>query len=72
MLPMTFNRKVLETLFTQDGEAVQRVIQILLAVIMKRVLPYFKKRGADVTVLARISQDLTIQRLEDEANKEHW
>ena len=71
MLPMTFNRKVLETLFTQDGEAVQRVIQILLAVIMKRVLPYFKKRGADVTVLARISQDLTIQRLEDEEDRIH-
>ena len=71
MLPMTFNRKVLETLFTQDDEAVQRVIQILHALLMKRVIPYFKKRGADVTVLARISQELAIQRLEDEQDIIH-
>jgi ATP-dependent Lon protease len=71
MLPMTFNRKVLETLFTQDGEATQRVIQILRAVVMKRVLPYFKTRGADATVVARISQHLGIQRLEDEEDRIH-
>jgi hypothetical protein len=69
MLPMTFNRKVLETLFTQDGEGVQRVLHVLHAIIVKRVLPYFKKRGTDATLLARISQQVAIQRLEDEGDR---
>jgi ATP-dependent Lon protease len=69
MLPMTFNRKVLETIFTQDGEGIQRVLHILHAIIMKRVIPYFKRRGTDATLLARISQHVAVQRLEDEGDR---
>ena len=71
MLPMTFNRRVLETLFTQEEEALQRVLNILQAVLMKRVAPYFKKRGADATLLARSVQSTSIQRLEDEEDRIH-
>jgi endopeptidase La len=71
MFAMTFNRKALETLFTQEGEGIQRVLQILHAIVMKRVVPYFKKRGTDVTLLARISQHIPIQRLEDEEDRIH-
>jgi endopeptidase La len=69
MLPMTFRRKALETLFTQEGEGIQRVLQILHAIVMKRVVPYFKKRGTDATLLARTSQRMPIQRLEDEEDR---
>jgi ATP-dependent Lon protease len=68
---MTFNRKVLETLFTQDDQGIQRVLHVLQAIIVKRVLPYFKKRGTDATLLARISQHVAIQRLEDEGDRIH-
>jgi endopeptidase La len=71
MLPMTFNRKVLETLFTQERQGVQRVISILHMILMKRVVPYFKKRGTEPTLLARISQNIAIQRLEDEEDRIH-
>jgi endopeptidase La len=71
MLPMTFNRRVLETLFTHEEEALQRVLHILQAVLMKRVVPYFKKRGTDATLLARSVQSTSIQRLEDEEDRTH-
>jgi ATP-dependent Lon protease len=69
MLPMAFNRKVLETLFTHDGEAFQRVLRILQTVLMKRVVPYFKRRGTDATLLARGAESTSIQRLEDEEDR---
>jgi endopeptidase La len=71
MLPMTFNRRVLETLFTHEEEALQRVLHILQAVLMKRVSPYFKKRGTEATLLARGVQSTSIQRLEDEEDRIH-
>jgi endopeptidase La len=69
MLPMTFNRRVLETLFTHDKEALQRVLRILQTVLMKRVVPFFKRRGTDATLLARGTQSISIQRLEDEEDR---
>jgi endopeptidase La len=71
MLPMTFNRKVLETLFIQEGEGIQRGLQILHAIIGKRVVPYFRKRGTDATLLARVSQRVAMQRLEDDEDRIH-
>jgi hypothetical protein len=38
---------------------------------MKRVAPYFKKRGTDATLLARSVQSTSIQRLEDEEDRIH-
>ena len=71
MLPMTFNRRVLETLFTQDGESLQRVLRILHALLLKRVVPYFKKRGTEATLLVRSAEATTLQRLEDEEDRIH-
>jgi endopeptidase La len=71
MLPMTFNRRVLETLFIQDEEAIQRVLRILHAVLRKRVVPYFNKRGTDATLVSRSTQSTFIQRLEDEEDRIH-
>ena len=71
MLPMRFRRKALETLFTQEGEGIQRIFHILSAIVMKRVVPYFKRRGTDATLLARIVQHIPIQRLEDEEDRIH-
>jgi len=48
MFPMSFDYKVLETLPLQDKEGVNRVLSILRALTIRRVLPYFRnKRGTN-------------------------
>ncbi|MBW2616141.1 MAG: AAA family ATPase [Deltaproteobacteria bacterium] len=70
MFPLEFDHRVLESLPLPDEESIKRVLQILKTVVMGRVLPYFrKKRGTDPTLIARVSERFTIQRLEDEPNR---
>jgi len=72
MFPMSFDYKVLETLPLQDKEGVNRVISILKALTIRRVLPYFRnKRGTDPSAIARVNERLNIHRMEDEENSIH-
>ncbi len=67
MFPIEFDHRVLDSLPLTDEEDVKRVIQILKAVVARRVMPYFrKKRGTDPILIARVSDSLRIQRLEDD------
>jgi endopeptidase La len=70
--PMGFDRKILNSLPAPDEESVGRIRQILRTIIMRRVMPYFrKKRGTDPILVARIGRGFTIQRLEDEEGRIH-
>jgi endopeptidase La len=72
MFPMSFDYKVLETLPLQDKEGVNRVISILMAIAVRRVMPYFRnKRGTDPSAVSRVNEHLTLRRLEDEENRIH-
>jgi ATP-dependent Lon protease len=67
---MEFDHRLLDSLPLPDTEEIKRVIQVLKAIAVRRVLPYFKKkRGTDPSLIARIREGLIIQRLEDEANQ---
>jgi ATP-dependent Lon protease len=46
------------------------VVQILKAIVARRIMPYFRKsKGSDPIAVARVSDHLTIERLEDEENR---
>jgi ATP-dependent Lon protease len=67
---MEFDHRLLDSLPLPDTEEIKRVIQVLKAIAVRRVLPYFKKkRGTDPSLIARIREGLSIQRLEDEENQ---
>jgi endopeptidase La len=69
MFPMEFDHEALDSLPLPDEEGMGRVLQILRAICMARIMPYFRnRRVADPTVISRISACLTIQRWEDENN----
>ena len=70
MFPMEFDNRLLDSLPLPDTEEIRGVLEILKAIAVRRVLPYFKKkRGTDPSLIARIGERLTIQRLEDEENR---
>lgn len=70
MLPIFFDHRILDTLPLQDKEATSRVFQILKSIIGRRVMPYFRsKRGVDPTMIARLMDEISIQRLEDDENR---
>ena len=72
MFPMSFDYKVLETLPLQDKEGVNRILSILRALTIRRVLPYFRnKRGTNPAAVARVNDHLTLHRMEDEDNSIH-
>jgi endopeptidase La len=65
--PMGFDCGVLGSLPASNEESIRKIRQILRAIIVRRVMPYFrKKRGTDPILVARIGRGFTIQRLEDE------
>jgi endopeptidase La len=67
MFPLEFDHRILEGLPLPERDDVTRVVQILKTVIVRRVIPYFKKnRGTDAITIAKVTDGLTIQRLEDE------
>ncbi|MBN2123244.1 MAG: AAA family ATPase, partial [Deltaproteobacteria bacterium] len=72
MFPMEFDRRVLESLPMPEDEGVRRILGVLRAVVIRRILPYFReKRGTDPTLIARVDELLSIQRLEDEEGAVH-
>jgi endopeptidase La len=69
MFPMEFNHEVLDSLPLPDEEGKSRVLQILKTICMARVMPYFRnRRVTDPTLIARVSERLVIERLEDDEN----
>ena len=70
MFPVEFDHSVLDSLPLPTKEDVARVTQVLRAIVSRRIMPYFKKsRGTDPIVIARVTDHLTIERLEDDENK---
>ncbi|MBN2060517.1 MAG: AAA family ATPase [Deltaproteobacteria bacterium] len=70
MFPMEFDHKVLDSLPFPEEEGIKRVLQILEAIIVARIMPYFRnKRCTDSTLIARVSSHFTIQRMEDEEKR---
>jgi len=70
MIPIEFDHTLLDTLPLLSEEVRGRVVGILKAIVTRRVMPHFRKgRGTDPIVIARISDNLSIQRLEDEKNR---
>ena len=70
--PMGYDRKVLNSLPAPDEESIRRIGQILRTIILRRVMPYFrKKRGTDPILVSRVSGAFTTDRLEDEEDRIH-
>ncbi len=70
MFPMEFDSRILATLPLPGDERIKNVIQLLRAIVVRRVLPYFRsKRGTDPLRLGHVPDHLTITRLEDENNR---
>ena len=70
MFPMEFDSQVLSTLPLPGGERIQSVLQVLKVIVLRRVLPYFKRtRGTDSLRLGEISEHLSMVRFEDEENR---
>jgi hypothetical protein len=67
MFPVAFDRQILASLPLPGDEHRKRVLNVLQAMVARRILPYFKRRrGTDAIVVARVSEHLAIRRLEDE------
>jgi endopeptidase La len=70
MLPMEFDHIVLDSLPVPSQEDARRVVHVLKAIVVRRVVPHFRKsRGTEPTRTARATERLGIERLEDEGNR---
>lgn len=70
MIPIEFDHTLLDGLPLPGEEVQRRVVGVLKAIVGRRVMPHFRKiHGTDATVTARISDNLSIRRLEDEKNR---
>ncbi|NTW36756.1 MAG: ATP-dependent protease, partial [Syntrophobacteraceae bacterium] len=70
MFPVEFDRRILSSLPLPGEDQINIVAQTLRAVLLRRVLPYFKtRRGTDSLLLARVGEQLAFARLEDETNR---
>ena len=70
MFPMEFDYRILATLPLPNDERIKIVIQLLRAIVIHRILPYFRnKRGTDSFRLGHVPEQLTLIRLEDENNR---
>ena len=70
MFPMKFDHKTLETLPVPDAARIADVLKLLKALLMGRVLPYFKaRRGTDPALTARLAEQVRIRRMEDNENR---
>ncbi|MEJ5375799.1 MAG: S16 family serine protease [bacterium] len=67
MFPMELDPRLLSSLPYPGEEGIRRVIRVLLAIVSRRIIPYFRKnRGTDPIDLAKAREQLFIQRLEDD------
>jgi len=70
MFPVEFDRRMLEGLPLPEEEDVARVVQILKAIAVRRIMPHFKKtKGTDPIAVAQAAENLAIERFEDEAGR---
>lgn len=70
MFPMEFNHAILATLPLPDEGRIRSVVQLLRAIVSRRVLPYFRsKKGTDPLKLGHLLERLVIARMEDENNR---
>ena len=70
MFPMEFDYSILATLPLPDEGRIRSVVQLLRAIVNRRVLPYFRsKKGTDPLKLGHVSEQLAITRMEDENNR---
>ncbi len=70
MLPFEFDHAVLESLPWPTEDDVKRVTSILRAIVLRRVMQYFKKtRGTDAIAASRVTESLEIERLEDSGKR---
>lgn len=70
MFPVEFDHRVLDSLPVPDNDDIVRIVQILRAVVVRRVIPYLKKKkGTDPIVAARMVEHLSVERLEDADNR---
>jgi ATP-dependent Lon protease len=66
MLPLEFDDRVLSNLPFPTDAGVKRVLNVLNAMVARRVLPYFRtRRKVDPIRLTRVSERYSISRLED-------
>jgi len=69
VFPLQFEHKVLDSLPAPDDDSIKRVHNILRAIISRRIIPYFRsKRGTEPSLIARITDQLRINRFHDEKN----
>lgn len=67
---MEFDARLLGSLPLPDEAGINRVKGILMALLERRVLPYFRsQKGKDPTEISRIRQNVEIVRLEDDAGE---
>ena len=72
MFPMEFEYQILSGLPLPTEERIRDLIQLLGAIIERRVVPYFKsKRGTDPLKLGKVGDHLNIIRMEDEQGQIH-
>jgi ATP-dependent Lon protease len=70
MFPIEFDHTILDSLPFPDKNDTTRVLQILKAIISRRVIPYFRRsRGTDPLVARRVVDRIKITRLEDFRNR---
>jgi len=70
MFPMEFDSKLLGSLPFPDEQGLTRVRKVLLAIVQRRVLPYFRaRRGTDPLSISRVRDQIQIRRLEDESGE---
>lgn len=70
MFPLEFDHTLLDSLPLPGDEDVQRVSEILKAIVARRVVPYFRRnKGTDPISAARVMEHLAVDRLEDPENR---
>ncbi|AFM26887.1 S16 family serine protease [Desulfomonile tiedjei] len=70
MFPIEFDHRVLDSLPVPDDDDITRIVQILKAVVIRRVIPYLKKKkGTDPIASAGMVEHLSVERLEDADNR---
>jgi len=70
MFPMEFDHNILATLPLPDEGRVRSVAQLLLTIVNRRIVPYFRsKKGTDPLKLGHLPEQLVIARMEDESSR---
>ncbi|HQN19924.1 MAG TPA: hypothetical protein PKV86_12320, partial [Syntrophobacteraceae bacterium] len=70
MFPMEFDYRVLATLPLPGDERKKGIMQLLRALVTRRILPFFRnRRGTDSSRIDHVDEHLTLVRMEDKTNR---